>query len=133
MTKCSVKYCSRESETKGMCKKHYLADYRAKNKMKYAFQNLKDNAKRRGKVFELTFEQFEKFAVRVDYIKKKGRKSDSIHIDRIIEEGGYTEENIQPLENGANVRKFLDYHYGTDRMHFNTRTIKPNKENGTPF
>jgi hypothetical protein len=35
--------------------------WRDKNKMRDCYHNLKSNSKRRGKEFNLTFEQFEKF------------------------------------------------------------------------
>lgn len=72
---------------------------------------LRDNAKRRGKIFELTFEQFETFAIKTQYYKKKGIYSDNYHIDRIDESKGYTIDNIQVLTNSANIKKFLSYKY----------------------
>jgi hypothetical protein len=101
--------------------------------MKYAYQNLKSNSKRRGKAFELTFEEFSEFAIEVDYLKKKGITSTSLHVDRIDENKGYTRDNIQGLENSKNVRKWLIYHYNGVAMEFETKTTKPQIIKDVPF
>lgn len=114
---------------------------RLKNPEKYAYQTLKDNAKRRGKEFTLTFEQFSEFAVKTSYIARKGRKKDSLHIDRIYENNGYTKENIQTLTNSENVRKYLKYYWDeyNRKMIFKFNTIKDEhskqsgRDNGQPF
>ncbi len=72
---------------------------------------LKNNARRRGKDFQLTFEQFLEFAVKSGYIAGKGIYKESLHIDRIDETKGYTVDNIQVLTNIENVRKYLSYNY----------------------
>lgn len=77
--------------------------------MRDAYLNLKSNAKRRGKVFELTFDQFREFASQCQYIKKKGRTANSYHIDRIDETKGYTIDNIQLLTNIENIQKRYDH------------------------
>lgn len=74
--------------------------------MKAAFQNLRANAKRRGKEFSLTFDQFKKFAIETNYLAGKGRTSKSFHIDRINEDEGYHIDNIQILTNSENVKKY---------------------------
>ncbi len=48
--------------------------YRHNNRVKYAYDTLRSNAKRRGHGFELTLEQFEKFAIATDYIINKGNR-----------------------------------------------------------
>lgn len=119
---------------------------RLKNPYKYAYQTLKDNAKRRGKVFELTFEQFCEFAIKTDYIAKKGIKKNSIHIDRIKEEVGYIIDNIQPLTNSQNIKKYLKYYWDEHnrKMIFEFKTYKNDRgeqehfgesggHNDTPF
>jgi hypothetical protein len=64
-----------------------------------------NNAKRRGKVFTLTLEEFEKFCQETDYIAKKGVKKKSLTIDRERNEEGYTVDNIRALPNDENARK----------------------------
>jgi hypothetical protein len=104
------------------------------NPLRYAYQSLKDNAKRRGKAFELTFEQFKDFCIKSEYGTKRGRFANSFHIDRRDENGGYTIDNIQALTNGENVRKYIAFKYrDSDGPHFETVTVKPLDENNYPF
>lgn len=97
---------------------------RLKNPEKYAYQTLKDNAKRRKKEFTLTFEEFKEFCVHTSYIARKGRSKNCIHIDRIKENCGYRKDNIQPLTNTENVRKYLKYYWDGYKMNFKFNTIK---------
>lgn len=77
--------------------------------MKSAYQNLKHNAKRRGKVFEITFEDFEKFCIKTNYIAGKGVQKNSFHIDRKEETKGYEYSNLQVLTNTQNVKKYITW------------------------
>lgn len=79
------------------------------NPEKHIFNTLKNNAKRRGKVFELTFDDFMEFCVDTDYLAQKGIFKHSLHIYRKIEWLGYTKNNIQALENTKNIKKHLAY------------------------
>ena len=90
-------------------KKDTKKEWREKHPMKAAYQTLKYNARRRGKEFDLTFEQFEKFAIETDYFIKKGKSKKSYHIDRIDETKGYSIDNIQALENSKNIKKYLKF------------------------
>lgn len=109
--------------------------WRERNPVRAAYLNLKSNAKRRGKQFELTFEEFEEFAVSTSYIAKKGRRKHSMHIDRIDENIGYTRSNIQPLQNGQNVRKYLRYRYDEyeRKMKFDFKTLKFNTNDNSEY
>ena len=86
--------------------------WRAANPVKAAYHNLKSNAKRRGKAFNLTLQDFKDFCQATDYIKSRGRKATCYHVDRIDETKGYSRENIQPLTNSANVKKYVQFCYG---------------------
>ena len=79
--------------------------YRKSNVCRSTFLNLKNNSKRRGIVFTLTFDEFEKFCYQTDYLKGKGRSSLSYSIDRIDNSKGYFIDNIQVLSVGENSRK----------------------------
>jgi hypothetical protein len=83
--------------------------YRQNNPLMATYHIKKYNAKIKGKEFNLTFEQFKKFAIKSKYIKQKGIFRDSLHIDRIDETKGYTIDNVQVLTNSQNIRKFLEY------------------------
>lgn len=81
---------------------------------KYAWMVLRNNARRRGINFELSLDEFRMFCKKTDYIRKKGRKSESFAIDRINESDkniGYRIDNIRVITNGDNVRKMLMLKY----------------------
>lgn len=104
------------------------------NPLRYAYQSLKDNAKRRGKPFDLTFEQFKSFCSKTSYIQNRGRLAGSFHIDRKNEDEGYTLDNIQVLTNSENVRKYVAFKYrDKDGPHFETVTVRPVNESNYPF
>lgn len=108
--------------------------WRKNNPIKHAYNSLKNNAKRRGKFFDLTFEQFKEFAVEVAYMENKGRKFNSLHIDRKDETKGYTLSNIQVLENSENLRKFAAFKYRDQQgPHFETVTSTPFEGEDYPF
>jgi cupin superfamily acireductone dioxygenase involved in methionine salvage len=86
--------------------------------MKASYYSHRDNAKRRGIPFELTFEQFEAFAIKYDLVINSGTKKHSLTIDRIRHDKGYTKDNIQVLslsENSikGNLEKKRKYIEGT--------------------
>ena len=137
MRKCATKFC-RNDAAKGRryCHKCRKAKWRKKNPMKAAYDNLKSNAKRRGKHFDLTFEEFKEFAVEVDYLNTSGKQATSITIDRIDETKGYTRDNIQALTNRENVQKYLHYNYSAKdgKMNFKVETrIKNDDYDDLPF
>lgn len=70
-----------------------------------AYYTLKSNAKRRGKEFDLTPEQFEQFCRKTLYIGYKGRTGTALSIDRIDSSKGYTMDNIVVLTNRENGAK----------------------------
>jgi len=111
---------------------HITRNYRNRYPLRYAYYTLLANAKRRGKFFDLTFEQFCRFAVKTEYMMKKGIWRESYHIDRIREDGGYTIDNIQLLTNSDNVKKYLKYYYDEQdrKMIFSTEVAKSCKHTG---
>lgn len=80
-----------------------------KDPIKIAFTTLKSNAKRRGKEFTITLDYFRLFCVKTDYINKKGIGKFSYHVDRIDEERGYVEGNLQSITNIENVIKYREF------------------------
>lgn len=137
MIKCKTKYC-RNYVKKGRktCTSCVGRKHRKKHPKKYAYTALKTNAKRRGKEFTLTFEEFNEFVIKTDYMAKKGIYKTSYHIDRIKEHLGYTRENIQTLPNTQNVKKYLEYFYNErdKEMNYTMVTHKFNKKDpNDPF
>lgn len=104
--RCKVKYCRRTCRKHHrICSTHDKRFWREKYPMKAAFQTLRQNARRRGIDFGLTFEDFQMFCRATKYIAGKGRKKDSFTIDRINNDKGYVLSNIQMLTKSDNSRK----------------------------
>lgn len=77
--------------------------------VKYAYHNIKNRAKQRGKVFTLTLEYFRKFCIKTEYIAGKNRSAEGYTVDRIRNEDGYTDDNIQMLIKKDNIKKYLNF------------------------
>jgi hypothetical protein len=112
MKKCAAPYCSRLTVGK-FCPCCAKRIYRAKYPMKAAYQNLRSNAKRRGKEFTITLQDFEAFCTRTQYITYKGKTKDSFSIDRPKNHLGYTPDNMEilTLQNNSLKRIYVDYDY----------------------
>jgi hypothetical protein len=85
--------------------------YKQKYPERYAYSILKNNAKRRGKIFTISYEYFLKFVIKHEYIAGKGITKHGLHIDRKKEHLGYIEGNLQVLSNTANIKKYMTYNY----------------------
>jgi hypothetical protein len=95
---------------RSVCHKCASRKYRENNPMRASYQHLKDNAKRRGIYFDLTFEEFVQFCYETDYIAKVGKAKLCYSVDR-VKEGplpGYTASNIQVLTLSDNTKKELE-------------------------
>lgn len=110
---CITPYCMKPSQKKSTKKGRGLKCFscaqnvkRLNNPLRYSYHVLKNNAKRRGKKFTLTFERFTELAKEIDYMNKKGTRAKSMTIDRKREEEGYTDENVQGLTLKENIYKY---------------------------
>lgn len=83
--------------------------WRKANPEKYAYNNIKNRAKQRGKLFTISFEYFLEFCYKYKYIQKKGRTASSLTADRKIEELGYVEGNLQAKPLKQNIKKYYDW------------------------
>lgn len=79
------------------CSKHRKRQQKKNNLVAYTFNLLKSNAKRRGKFFDLTLDQFKTFCKETGYLVLKGKKCESASIDRIDHSLGYSIDNLQVL------------------------------------
>ena len=131
----TCKLCDKHIEKGRTCRACINRKHRANSPERYAYQALKDNAKRRGKPFEITFQEFKDFCKKVGYMRKKGITRDSYHIDREDETKGYVAGNLQILTNVDNVRKYLRYAYDPHerKMEYTTETLKDTPQTDTPF
>jgi hypothetical protein len=109
-------------------------EWRERNPLMYSYMSLRDNAKRRGKEFTITFEYFKRFAIRTDYINKKGITAQAYHVDRIDETKGYVPGNLQALPNIDNVQKYVKFKY-RDQLgaKFTTKRVEPAEQWDCPF
>lgn len=108
--KCITKYCRKDrAKRSSYCSACEYKNKKKNNPLQLAYSILKYNARRRGKIFTISFEYFCKFAIKVKYLKKKGTAAYAYHIDRINEELGYVEGNLQLLTNAKNVKKYIDW------------------------
>lgn len=86
--------------------------WRKKYPIRAAYHTLKYNARRRGKEFTLTLEQFTEFAVETKLLTKRGVKATSYTIDRIDTSKGYTMDNIQVMTRRANsIKNVIERRY----------------------
>jgi hypothetical protein len=104
--KCVTKGCRKITpKNYPHCAKCRKRKQKQKNPVKYFFNVLKQNAKRRGKYFDLTLEEFRVFCEKTNYLELKGKSGMAATIDRINNELGYTANNIQILSHFDNTSK----------------------------
>jgi hypothetical protein len=119
-------HCQKWIPKRNVCNTCKSKIYRAKFRIKYAFDALRNNARRRGHGFDLTLQQFTEFAIDTDYIVKKGRTIDSYSIDRIDNNKGYTVDNIRVLTVSENSKKFTKkVIYDVEHGDFHTVLLTP--------
>ena len=129
--KCETNHC-RKRKVKGRkyCHSCIKKAYKEKHPVRYSYNSLKQNAKRRQKDFSLTFEEFEQFCYKTDYIRGAGKMSHSYSIDRIDSTKGYHIDNIQVLtlsQNSSKGRKVLLYDYQYPEHVTVVQTYNPNQ------
>ena len=78
---------------------------RLRDLFRYSYTTCKNNAKRRGIEFTITLAYFKKFAIKTEYIGKRGITSDSYTLDRKDNNIGYVPGNLQVLTNSENASK----------------------------
>ena len=102
---CKTKFCRNKGT--GYCNTCISRRARKRNPMRYAYDTLKQNCKRRHGPgwFYLTFEEFKQFAVETKYLIGKGKTRTSYTIDKKDPTMGYFIGNIRVMQNGDNARK----------------------------
>ncbi len=138
MKECRTKECKKSAyKGRNYCGGCAKNKWIKKNPINYIYQNLKGNAKRRGKVFTITLEEFKEFIIPTEYLVGRGILKHSLHIDRIREEEGYVKGNLQILQNTDNLKKYLDWKWDeeTSQMKYEVKTTKVinTLENDLPF
>lgn len=104
---CWTRFCRgrRDTHNGRVCAKCRRRMDRMNYPLREAFKTLRDNARRRKKPFDLTFQQFKDFAEKHGYMEGKGRESGCLHIDRKDPLKGYTYDNLTVLECTVNSAK----------------------------
>jgi hypothetical protein len=102
--KCQTEGCQNETKHRKLCAKCAKRKYREKYPLKYWYDTLKTNAKRRGKEFTLTIEQFSDFCKKTGYNEKKGKTANSLSVDRIKPWLGYSADNIRAITLSDNTK-----------------------------
>jgi hypothetical protein len=102
--RCSTPGCKNKRKGRNTkCSKCLTRIWAERHPISYTLAKLRNNAKRRGKQFTITLEQFTAFCLKhEDYLTAKGRNSHCLSIDRIKSEYGYHIWNIRLLTVGAN-------------------------------
>lgn len=137
--KCETRYCrSKTNGTSKKCPKCCKRRQKNNDPEAYTYNALKNNAKRRGKVFTITLEYFRKFCAESNYIELKGIHKENATIDRINNELGYIEGNLRVITNAANnhKRNHVDYKgIGTKPIDFYAanRDLPPDDPNFIPY
>lgn len=104
--KCKTKDCKNKARKKGLdCEMCHKRKVRGNNLIKYAYDTLKINAKRRGKIFTISYVYFEKLCLESNYHELKGRGANDLTIDRINNEIGYVEGNVRVVKKSINSTK----------------------------
>jgi hypothetical protein len=93
------------AERDRFCAKHRHRFRKENDPLKYAYRILQSNAKRRGKEFNLTFQEFQTFCLVSGYLEGKGKCALSYSIDRIDPAVGYEIDNLQVLTLSENTKK----------------------------
>ena len=109
--------------------------HRKNNPFKYAFWDLKFNAKRRGIPFSITLDQFKVFCEKFEYMTKGGRTKQCYSIDRDKVDVGYEIGNLKMIPVSANSRKrWLEYvQYPDGKGTIKWRTYTPSDFSDVPF
>lgn len=105
---CNEKFCRNAVKPRGKkCATCYSRIWREKNPTKAFYISQKAHAKARKIPFNITFEEFEKWAIKYKLIGHTGKTKYAYQVDRINEDDprGYHIDNIQKLTQEENVAK----------------------------
>lgn len=93
------------------CPKHKSRIFKRDHPVQYAYNKIKYRAIQRGHAFDLSFEQFKKFAIDSGWLDGKGKEATSLSIDRINETKGYSVDNVRVITLSENTAKQMRSRY----------------------
>lgn len=105
--KCRTKFCRGVQTATGhspFCSKCRTRRFKERHPLKYSFNLFRNRARHRGHAFELTFQEYEKFARETGYDKLKGKHKHSLSIHRKDGALGYRMDNIAAVSLSLNSR-----------------------------
>lgn len=103
---CRVKFCPGDKRWNStLCHKHAQRWFRFTNPLKAAFDSRRNQARRRGLIWEISFKDFKTLCKETSYLEGVGITRDCLQIDRIDGSKGYTIDNIQIITVSENVAK----------------------------
>jgi len=110
--KCATPYCRKQaSKPHLVCHSCRAESWKRSKPFSYHYNAFRNNARRRGKDFAITLEQYTEFAIQHGLIDSSGNKRSNLSIDRVDPTRGYHLDNIQVLTISENTRKrFVDYY-----------------------
>jgi len=88
-----------------LCRKHRHRYNKEANPLAYVYGILKSNARRRGKPFTITVEDFREFCEETNYLERRGKSGKDMSIDCKIQSLGYVKGNIRAISLSENSRK----------------------------
>jgi hypothetical protein len=106
--RCATKRCRKpvfKLHRSPYCSRCRTRRFKARFPLKWAFNMLRGNAKRRGKLFALTYAQYEQLAIATGYAEQKGKLATCLSIDRIDNNGGYSLDNIRVVAVSVNAAR----------------------------
>lgn len=104
--RCTTKNCrNNAAPQRTICEKCKSRLLKQKNPYLYYYNNLRNNARRRGKKFSLSFDEFKKFCDETGYLLLKGKNAGDASIDRIKDNEGYSYNNIRMITLSHNSYK----------------------------
>lgn len=136
--KCITERCRKEAKEGRFCYSCAKRRYAKKHPIEYAYATFKNNAKRRGKEFLITLDEFTQYCTKTNLLLGRGRTKEAWHIDRIDPNGPYSLDNIQILTNRENVQKqhrekMLVYDYQTQATNWVPTSPPTQVTNDCPF
>ncbi len=102
---CASSRCLKKVDGTAFCSMHSKRQYKSRHPLRYKFSYLKNNARRRGIDWELSFQDFARLASQNGYDRQCGKMGDSLSIDRIDNRRGYAHDNVQFITLSENSRK----------------------------
>lgn len=103
--RCASRGCLNDARRGKYCPKCYSRMWRVNNPVGSAYSRLKDHARERGIHFALTRDYWVWWCNDTGYIDKRGVDGDAMTVDRIRDEVGYVDGNIQMLTKRNNSKK----------------------------